>query len=424
MKAWMLTLLGTSALMAADQEQLARAWKAQADFDRVTLSAVPPLHDTTVCVQTQASLIPVATRDELPLVHYRKGYCTLASATITHDSVGFTDAAAEFNKAIESWQARATAEKNKPPEPVSPGLRVLASVARLKAGPDGDGVKRAEQEISAALQGPPCAPGVMTLSSCQAALQTGKQWVGWMALERGDLDNAAGDFAGSGAPGWTEWVAGRKAFRAGKYKESASQYRLAVDAWKHVQQEPSPSVMASLGPKPDIGEALTDFGGALLLAGEPAAATATLDEAIQWAPANSRAFYLRARAKGLAGYTEASLADYNMAARAAFAAAQDLASGEAHLYRGILLYRRRDYPRAEAEFSSALNFEVPASLLADTVAWRHLAAVAGGACSVSRELLEQSLSAVSPFFPRDEAGALVRACFSQAASGAGLHSPK
>lgn len=424
MKAWMLTLLGTSALLAADQEQLARTWKAQADFDRVTLSAVPPLHDTTVCVQTQASLLPVATPDELPLVHYRKGYCALAGAAITHDSGGFTDAAGEFDKAIESWQARA-AGKNKPPGPVSPGLRVLASVARLQAGADGDGVMRAGQEISAVLQGPPCFPGVMTLSSCQAALQAGKRWLGWIALDRGDLDNAAKNFAGSGAPGWTEWVSGRQAFLAGNYKESASQYRLAVVAWKQAQQEPSPSVMASLGPKPDIGGALADFGGALLLAGEPAAATAILDEAIQWAPANPRAFYLRARAKGLEGYTEASLADYNMAARAAFAAAQDLASGEAHLYRGILLYRRKDYPRAEAEFSSALNFEVPAGLRADTVAWRHLAAVAGGACAASRELLERSLSAVSPFFPRDEAGAAISDCLSRAASGpAGLHSPK
>ena len=32
--------------------------------------------------------------------------------------------------------------------------------------------------------------------------------------------------------------------------------------------------------------------------------------------------------------------------RAAFAASEDLVSGEAHLYRGILLFRRKDYGRA------------------------------------------------------------------------------
>jgi tetratricopeptide (TPR) repeat protein len=297
-------------------------------------------------------------------------------------------------------------------------------VARLQAEPDDAGVRRAEQEISAALQGPPCTAGIVTLNSCQAALRTGRQWLEWIAFERGDLDSAARNFEGSGAVGWNEWVGGKQAFRASKYKESASQCRLAVDAWKRAQQEPAPSVMVSLAPKPDMGEALTDFGGSLLLAGDSAAAVAVLDEAIQRAPANSRAFYLRARAKGLMGQTEASLADYNMAARTAFAAARDLASGEAHLYRGILLYRRKDYPRAEGEFSSALNFEIPAGLRGDAVAWRHLAAVAEGACSASRELLEQSLGGVSPFFPRDEAGAMINGCSTQAASSAGLHSPK
>src|SRR5450759_2536717 len=122
------------------------------------------------------------------------------------------------------------------------------------------------------------------------------------------------------------------------------------------------------------------------------------------------ALYLRARAKELAGSKDAALADYNLASRTAFAAARDLASGEAHLYRGIVLFRRQDFARAEEEFSSALNFEMTGALLPDARAWRRLAAVAGGSCGESRQSLNLALAAVSPFFPRDEARSLASAC--------------
>jgi hypothetical protein len=74
------------------------------------------------------------------------------------------------------------------------------------------------------------------------------------------------------------------------------------------------------------------------------------------------------------------------------------------------MYRRKDYSRAEEEFSSALNADIVADMRADAVAWRHMAAVAGGACNVSRRLLEQSLGAVSPYFPKTDAQALMAAC--------------
>ena len=110
------------------------------------------------------------------------------------------------------------------------------------------------------------------------------------------------------------------------------------------------------------------------------------------------------------GRKDEALADYNLASRTAFAAAQDLASGEAHLYRGIVLYRRKDYARAEDEFASALNFEMTGALRPDARAWRHLAAVAGGSCGSARQSLNLALPAVSPFFPRDEARSLASAC--------------
>jgi hypothetical protein len=104
------------------------------------------------------------------------------------------------------------------------------------------------------------------------------------------------------------------------------------------------------------------------------------------------------------------LADYNMASRTAFAAAQDLASGEAHLYRGIVLYRRKDFARAEEEFASALNFVMTDALLPDARAWRHLSAVAAGSCGPARQSLSDALNTVSPFFPRDEARSMAASC--------------
>ena len=108
--------------------------------------------------------------------------------------------------------------------------------------------------------------------------------------------------------------------------------------------------------------------------------------------------------------TEAALADYSLASRTALADAQDLSSGEAHLYRGVLLYRRKDYSHAEDEFSSALNFDISTTLRPDAEAWRHMAAVAAGSCGSSRAALEESLTQVTPYFPKDEARALAAAC--------------
>ena len=128
------------------------------------------------------------------------------------------------------------------------------------------------------------------------------------------------------------------------------------------------------------------------------------------APGMARAYYLRGRARELSGQPDAALADYNLASRTAFAQANDLASGEAHLYRGILYYRRKDYARAETEFSSALNFNIQPGLRADASAWRYLAAVSGGACQASRESLARALATVSPFFPKQDAAGAMAAC--------------
>jgi tetratricopeptide (TPR) repeat protein len=406
------------ALFAADEQQVELALRAQTDFDRAALAAIPQVPDTARCIQSQAALLSVARQGELSLVHYRKGFCTLAGATVTNNAAEFRDAAGEFDKAIESWPDRALGNpKNSPPEPVSSGLRMLAAVARLKAGADLATTDRERQEIAAAVQPAACVSSIMTASYCQSLMQTGRDWLGWMALQRNDLYEAARDFTDAPQVPWAQWTAGRQAFVDRQYKDAAAHYRRAVDNWVAAERNQSGSIRERLEPSPELPQALTDLGGSQLLSGDLPAATASLDAALKADPSLARAAYLRARAFELAGNTEQAMAEYNLASRTAFANAKDLASGEAHLYRGILMYRRKDYAHAENEFASALNFDISPALKPDAVAWRHMAAVAGGSCSVSRQYLEESLAQVSPYFPKQEARAVAGSCPLTSAGG-------
>jgi tetratricopeptide (TPR) repeat protein len=246
-------------------------------------------------------------------------------------------------------------------------------------------------------------------ASCQPLIPVAHLWLAWLTLNTGNLDGASAQFSPQPGSGWPAYVAAAKACRSGRYAEAAARYRETLEVWTRLQNEFNPSLTLRLAPPRDVPQLLAELGGAQILAGDPAAAVATLDRAVKTAP-KARTYFLRARARELAGQLEAALADYNLASRAAFADATGLASGEAHLYRGILLYRRRDYVRAEQEFSSALNFEVPPALWPDASAWRHLAAVASGSCGASRQYLEQSLPAVSPYFPKAEAEAVAAGC--------------
>jgi Tfp pilus assembly protein PilF len=203
---------------------------------------------------------------------------------------------------------------------------------------------------------------------------------------------------------------GAEAFRAGDYPRAAARYGEAVDVWRKAERDQTLPLVRRLSPRPDMAAMLTGLGEAQLLSGQAGAAIGSLDFAVKADPSQARAIYLRARAKEAAGHGDAALADYTLASRTAFAAAAGRASGEAHLYQGILLYERKDWPRAEGEFTDALNFDIPAAMQPDATAWRHLAAVASGSCGASREYLERSLAAVSPDFPKDDARLALAAC--------------
>lgn len=406
-RAGILALLAASLAAGADDQQAALGQKAKATFDRAVLSAQPQLGETIECVQAQAAWLAVASRDEAPVAYYRKGYCGLMAAAVAENTAGFRDAAAAFDQAVTLWPARVKPVKGASAESGPSVLMVLSGIARLEAGAE-DGGTRDDMVVGVVRN--TCSPELMTAAACQSVFRTGREWLGWMALRQGDAKEATRYLADQPGSYWRHWVAGEQAFAQGRYMDAAIAYGASIELWRDSQTRWRSDWLARLGPQPRMGAALTDLGGARLLAGETAAAISALDAALGADPRNARACYLRARAKEQAGQAEAASADYNLAVRTAYAGAEDLVSGEAHLYRGILLYRRKDYSRAEDEFSSALNADIIAGMRADAVAWRHMAAVAGGACQVSRRLLEESLRAVSPYFPKTDAQALLTAC--------------
>jgi tetratricopeptide (TPR) repeat protein len=411
MKACALALLATSTLLASDHRPLALALSAQSDFDRVASASRPRIPDAEACMQSQAAALAVSPPEERSLLYYRNGHCAFAGAAITGDPRQFLAAVENFEKAIEAWPARSRkSARGVPPEPVFGALRVLASIARLSGAPDVKVAADARREIAAALESPSCASNLMSAAFCAEVLAGGAQWLGWMALRDNQLDVAARRFSQAPGSGWSEWVQGRREFDNARYGSAAAQYARAIDQWKRIWQGEGPTLSQALGPRPQYASALADWGGARLLAGDLPGAISSLDASIQADSASPHALFLRARAKELAGQQDAALADYNMASRTAFAAAVDLASGEAHLYRGMVFYRRQDFAHAEEEFSSALNFEMTAALRPDARAWRHLAGVAGGSCGAARDSLSHALAAVSPFFPRDEARSRASAC--------------
>ena len=407
---FILALVFVFQLNGADQRQLALALEAQTQFDRVAAAPAPALPQTESCRQAQAALLPLAPPEETPLIYFRKGYCGLETATLTGQPGEYASAAADLENAIRTWPQRAERmSKNSPPEPVSPGLRILAAIARLKAAPsDEKAMDAARNVLGTAIESRACPASVMPAELCRKTLTMGRQWLGWVNFQQDDLYGAAKYFISGSA--WSHWVNGKAAFVQRRYKESSSEYQQAIALWREEAAHPPASLVDRITPTPRMSRALAEAGGAQLVAGDPAAAITSLNEAIRLEPGLARALYLRGRAKDAEGQTEAALADYNLASRNAFASAEDLASGEAHLYRGVMLYRRGEFEKAEDEFSNALNFDIPADQRPDAEAWRYMAAVAGGNCGASRERLERALETASPFFPKAEARTMAVNC--------------
>src|SRR5262249_2046137 len=191
-------------LFAADEQRLALLLRAQTDFDRVVLAPAPQLHDTNVCIQTQAAMIPVATAEEAPLFWFRKGYCTLAAGPLRQDAKVYVQAASAFDQAIAAWPAHNLAiAKYRAAEPVPSVLPVLASIARLKAG------KGDAKSITEAVNAHKCNDALTTPQTCEAILRTGREWVAWSALLGDDVFTAGHEIPET-STAWRDWIAAKR----------------------------------------------------------------------------------------------------------------------------------------------------------------------------------------------------------------------
>lgn len=370
------------------------------------LPAVPRVEDAIACVQSQAAALAVARPEELSLLNFRKGFCTLLDSVLTHRASDAPSSVAAFRKAIETWSGRSL-------EPVSSGLRVLPAIAQLKAGAEPAKLPELEQELTAALNQPFCSAAIMPTSTCEALVRVGRLWTVWIAEQQHRLADAGRLVETTTDAGWNAWIRGQSALEGSRNWEAVAALQQATRAWSEQERFVRPGVEMILAPEPELTRAYTELGLARFLAGDYPGAIASLDTSIKRQPSDARAIFLRARAKESAGNMPEAIADYQLASRTAFAEGA-AGSGNAHLYRGVALFRRGDYERAEDEFSSALNFAPPDDVRRDAAAWRFLTAVKRGECHDSAKQLETALASVSRLFPKKEAEQLIHAC--QAAS--------
>ncbi|HEX3878028.1 MAG TPA: hypothetical protein VHW24_13640 [Bryobacteraceae bacterium] len=417
MRIILLTFLVAIPLHAADELKAPLQSAADAAFQRVVTAPVPNLDTAVKCMQAEAMLFAVAAPEETPLVAFRRAYCTLDNAAAAHDSAAFETAAEAFDDAIANAQGASAKQKSSqslaPVNREAPSAwRVLAAVARLNGGAS---LESQEKNLEAAVDGmgyPDCQSYAGTPNFCQGVKQLGSAWLGRIALSKDDLTTAARRFDSSDAKPWKDFVAGVQSFERRNYSDAVEREQRAIIDWRATQQQ---SLLERISPQPSMTDALTDWGGAQLASGNTSAALTNLDAAIKLDGANGRALYLRGVAKQRSGRSDAAADDFNLASRAALAKASDTGSAEAHFYRGVALFARKEFARAEDEFSSAMNTDSESRWQADARAWRLLAAVNAGACGASRESLLKALAGVSPFFPRNDATASAGACPTTAA---------
>ena len=266
MRVGALAALVVCALPAADERHLAMLHDAQVAFDRVAHAPVPVLPDASACVQTQAAMLAVALTPEESDLHYRKGFCQLTVAAITHTASAFDDAAREFDRA---------------------GAAMMAWLAR-RAGGVGE---------------PPAGWGEPNNcpESCQPLISTAELWLGWQELASGNAPAAAQKFA---APhretGWYAYAQARTDYQAARYPDAVRQFQEARVLWERRRAVENPPLAIRLAPPADLARLDGELGAAQILAGDPAAAIPTLDSAVAARP-DAWAYFLRARAKELSG---------------------------------------------------------------------------------------------------------------------------
>jgi tetratricopeptide (TPR) repeat protein len=383
-------------------EDLVLVSRAVSDYERVNLAPRPELKGAIACVQSQAALLPITKPDQQYLVHFRKGMCELAAGRLRNSSKEYRDAAADLQQAISKWPAVSPTGS----ETVSAGLRVALAVARLHAAGNEPDLDSAARDLETVVARPHC-PGtlLMPVSECERYVDLGRIWLGWIRFQQGRPAESEHVLQKVPMTLWHQRVAGLNAFDQGRYSEAVWRFERAYAA---ALQPGIPGLLT-----PDAGEARMryEFALALAFAAQPAKALDAVNEAIKGDPANAQALFLRARLRELAGQSNDAQADYELASRTAFANVEKpFDSGYAHYYRGVSLFRRKSFERAEDAFSSALNFEIAETAKTDVLAWRSMAAVAGGACDAAAAELSAKLPQTSPLFPTREAQQLLAGC--------------
>jgi len=379
--------------------------KAGADFDKVDAAPIPNIQDAMSCVQSNAAAVAAVRPDERYLYQFRKGYCELFGAVLTGTSDGFRAAASDFTDAVFSWPLKTV------PGPPS-ALAALISIAHLEQGRMVDAYPDLTREMESilAVSGCPATP-IMSPAFCSDLLVTAKVWLGWLAYRKSDYPKAAQYFSASATSPWNSWIAGRIAQQEKRPTEAAEFYRKALDGWAANEKDPNPNVVTLLGPKPDSIAGYYELGVMDFEAGRFAAAIPRFDAVIKAAPKNSYAIFLRARSKdGLQQYT-AAIDDYALAVQTARTYEDSSWNiGQAYYHRGLLLYREKDFARAESEFGNAITAAAKEIPVGDLNAWRTMAQVSGSDCGGPLDALESNALASSDQFPKAEAAALVIDC--------------
>jgi len=399
----LLLYLAAAVAVPAGSQTLSPAQQAKAAFDKVDSAALPALQDTMLCMQAHAALLPLVRARERYLVHYRRGYCGLLGAAVTGDPAEYREAAQELAAAIQAWPYR---RRN-----VSSGMRVLRAIAVTGAA-QGKPPADALLELEDATQQPDCsAVAVMQAGFCQELTEIARLWLGWTAYQ-GDKLSEAAKLVGAvpGSP-WAVWIAGRQAWVERRWADSIELMEKAVQSWEAAEKSQSPTTAYLLGPRPDLGGMYYDLAAAHYRAQNHARVIAAHEAAVRRGGGDSYGFFMRARSREALGQTDGALADYQYATRLADSSKDDSwAVGQAHYHRGLLLYGRRNYKQAEAEFTAATKAGLGEISSQDVAAWATLAAVAGGECGRASELLDLSGRISSESFPATEAESLAAAC--------------
>lgn len=380
-----------------------QALNARSAFHKVEASADPGVKEIASCIQAQSAWLRIARPAERPIAHYRMGYCSLRSGVVSGDAAAYEEAEREFAASFESLAVKDKARSSAAFK--APRISVSLAAARKE-----DLDPKLLAELKAGSERQICAnQPVITADFCKTLTDTARLWLGWDAFRKDNLREADVMFLGAPESGWSLWLSGRQALETRQAPDALSLLQKTLARWTDAGTR---GLAELLGPKPELGRLYLDLGLAQYLMGDYAAAINSFDESARQSPRN-HALYARARTKDALGLRQAALADYELLGANAAGEPSESAAG---YYRGIVLFQRKDYKKAELEFASALAAPEGEIRRAEIAGWRNLAATADGKCDGHWPAgVEAGVSAgpTSILFPGAEAEALELDCHLQ-----------